>query len=172
MRKLAFRFVAVTVLVAAVLSPSVGAQKIPQELQPPAGEQVLLRVHAKGDQIYTCTSSSAQFAWTLKAPDAQLFDKNGKPFGKHFAGPSWEANDGSRVVGKAVANATPDPDSIPWLLLDTVSRDGSGVLSPVTHIQRLDTKGGKAPAFGCDASHAGQEMRVPYSAEYVFYASK
>jgi len=60
-----------------------------------ANEQLLLQVHAKGDQIYTCKSDAAQFTWTLKAPDAQLFDKDGKPFGKHFAGPSWEANDGS-----------------------------------------------------------------------------
>src|SRR4029077_8273332 len=83
---------------------------IPSQLQPPANEQILVRVHAKGDQIYTCKGDAAQFTWVLKAPEAQLFDKDGKPFGKHFAGPSWEANDGSRVTGKAIANA-PAPDS-------------------------------------------------------------
>jgi hypothetical protein len=157
----------------AVLSFSVAAQQIPPPLQAPAGEQLFLQVHAKGDQVYTCKSDPTQFAWALKAPDAQLFDKEGKPFGKHFAGPSWEANDGSRVTGKAVANvSSPDADSIPWLLVIIVSHEGKGMLSRATTIQRLNTKGGKAPASGCDAAHVGQEVRAPYSADYLFYAPK
>jgi hypothetical protein len=157
----------------ALASFSAAAQQLPQQLQPPANEQLLLQLHAKGDQIYTCKSDAAQFTWTLKAPDAQLFDKDGKLFGKHFAGPSWEANDGSRVTGKAVANVpSPDADSIPWLLVNAINHDGNGVLSRATTIQRLNTKGGKAPATGCDASHLGQELRVPYSADYLFYAPK
>lgn len=104
--------------------------------------------------------------------DAQLFDKHGKPFGKHFGGPSWEANDGSRVTGKAVANVSVDADSIPWLLIKIISHDGNGVLSLATSTQRLNTDGGKAPASGCDASHIGHEVRVPYSADYLFYAPK
>jgi hypothetical protein len=156
-----------------ILSSSAPAQQIPQQLQPSANEQLLFQVHAKGDQVYTCKEDVTAYAWTLKAPDAQLFDKDGKPFGKHFAGPSWEAKDGSRVTGKAVANApSPDPDSIAWLLVNIVSHEGSGVLSGATTIQRLNTKGGKAPATGCDASRAGQELRVPYSADYLFYAPK
>ena len=159
--------------VSTVLSFTVAAQQVPPPIKVPANEQLLLQVHAKGDQVYTCKSDAAQFTWTLKAPDAQLFDKDGKPFGKHFAGPSWEANDGSRVTGKKVADApSPDTDSIPWLLVNIVSHDGKGVLSSATTIQRVNTKGGKAPASGCDASHVGQEVRVPYSADYLFYASK
>ncbi len=155
----------------AVVCFSVAAQQICW--QPPANEQLLLQVHAKGDQVYTCKSDAAQFTWTLKAPDAQLFDKDGKPFGKHFAGPSWEASDGSRVTGKAVANApSPDADSITWLLVTILSHDGSGVLSHATSIRRLNTKGGKEPASGCDASHVGQEYRVAYEADYLFYAPK
>jgi hypothetical protein len=160
-------------VVSLALSFSLPAQQVPQQLQPPATEQLLLQVHAKGDQIYACKGDAAQFAWTLKAPDAQLFDKDGKPFGRHFAGPSWEAQDGSRVTGKAVANApSPDADSIAWLLINIVSHEGAGVLSRATTIQRVKTKGGKAPATGCDASHAGQEVRVAYSADYLFYAPK
>jgi hypothetical protein len=156
-----------------VLSFSAVAQPAPPQLQPPANEQLLLQVSGKGDQIYTCKTDGAQFTWTLKAPEAQLFDQAGKPFGKHFAGPSWEAIDGSRVVGKPVANApSPDPNSIPWLLVNIVSRDLDGLLSRVTTIQRLNTKGGKAPVSGCDAAHAGQEVRVSYSADYLFYAPK
>lgn len=156
-----------------LFSNSANAQQVPKELQPPAGEQLLLQVHAKGDQIYSCRADGAQFAWTLKTPDAQLFDKSGKVFGKHFAGPSWEASDGSRVTGKAAANApSPDADSIPWLLVTVVSRNGDGKLARVTSIQRINTKGGKAPASGCGAAHAGQEERAPYTADYVFFAPK
>jgi hypothetical protein len=160
-------------VVSIILLSSFAAQQVPQQLQPPANEQLILQVHAKGDQIYTCKSELTDFIWSLKAPDAQLFDKDGKPFGRHFAGPSWEASDGSRVTGKAVANApSPDANSIPWLLVTIVSHEGNGVLSRAATIQRLNTKGGKASASGCDASHLGQELRVPYSADYLFYAPK
>jgi hypothetical protein len=149
------------------------SQNVPQQLLPPSSERLVLQVHAKGDQIYVCKDAgSNQFAWTLKAPEAQLFDKDGKPFGKHFAGPTWQASDGSSITGKAAANATPDPDAIPWLLVTVVSRTGEGALSKVTSIERLNTKGGKAPATGCDTAHTGQEVRAPYSADYLFFAPK
>jgi hypothetical protein len=155
------------------LSFGAKAQQVPQQLQPPAGEHLRLQVSAKGDQVYTCKNDTGKIAWVLKAPDAQLFDKDGKQFGKHFAGPSWEANDGSRITGKAVANApSPDANSIPWLLVTVVGHEGGGDLSPVTSIQRLNTKGGKAPAAGCDAEHVAQEVRVPYTANYLFFAAK
>jgi uncharacterized protein DUF3455 len=158
---------------AVIFSAAAGAQQVPEALQPPANEQQVLQLHAKGDQVYSCKVDGPQPGWTLKAPDAQLFDKDGKVFGKHFAGPSWQASDGSRVAGKAAANApSPEEDSIPWLLVKVVSREGEGVLARVTSVQRINTKGGKAPASGCDAEHAGQEVRVAYSADYVFFAPK
>ena len=148
------------------------AKSVPQELQPPAGEQLVAQTHAKGDQIYTCKEGATTFLWTLKAPDAQLFAQDGKVFGKHFAGPSWQAADGSTIVGRATANASPNPESIPWLLITVISRSGQGVLSGVTSIQRLNTKGGKAPGAGCDAAHAGQDLRIPYQADYLFFSPK
>jgi len=169
----AFIGFALSVVLGASLSVAANADQRPAELQPPANEQALLQVHAKGAQIYTCNSDGKQFSWTLKAPDAQLYGKNGKSFGRHFAGPSWRANDGSQVTGKAVANVpSPDGSSIPWLLVTVVSHSGKGTLEHVTSIQRINTKGGKAPASGCDATHGGQELRVPYSADYVFFTRK
>jgi hypothetical protein len=168
-----FAFASLSLAAGFLFLISANAQQLPKELQPPTNEQLLLQVHAKGDQIYTCKGDGAQFTWVLKAPEAQLTDKSGQPFGKHFAGPAWEANDGSRVTGKAVANApSPDADSIPWLLVTAASHSGEGVLAHVTSIQRINTKGGKAPASGCDAAHAGQEERAPYSADYVFFVPK
>jgi hypothetical protein len=65
-------FTSAILLVAAspIFAISVAAQQVLQQLQPPANEQLLLRVHAKGDQVYMCKSDGSQFAWTLKAPDA------------------------------------------------------------------------------------------------------
>jgi Protein of unknown function (DUF3455) len=156
-----------------VLPSLAAAQQAPQNLQPPANEHVLLQVHAKGNQIYSCNVDGEHFTWTLKAPEAQLYGKGGKSFGTHFAGPSWKASDGSQVTGKAVANMpSPDTDSIPWLLVTVVNRSGAGVLAGVTSIQRLNTRGGKAPASGCDAAHVRRELRVRYSADYVFFAAQ
>jgi Protein of unknown function (DUF3455) len=175
-----FCLLALAVLLAAstcFLSPLVLAQQdehqAPPQLQPPAGEQLVLQLHAKGDQIYTCKGESAPFSWTLKAPEAQLFDKKDQLIGRHFAGPTWQVNDGSRVTGKAsVSVESPDAESIPWLLVKAVNHEGAGVLSRVTSIERLNTKGGKAPGSGCDADHVNQEVRVSYSADYFFYAPK
>jgi hypothetical protein len=174
MCKLLRRFVSVVTPLAALLfvsaALSLATQETPEKLRAPENEKLILDLHAKGDQIYTCKNDGKQFTWTLKAPDAQLFDKDGKAFGKHFAGPSWEANDGSRVTGKAVATSpSPDPGSIPWLLITVVSHEGNGALSAATTVQRVNTKGGKAPASGCDAQHADAETRSPYTADYRFY---
>src|SRR5579863_8243763 len=147
MRKLIRRFAPVTLALAAslIFSACSYAQQIPKNLQPPANQRSFVKVQAKGDQVYSCKGDGGQFTWTLKAPDAQLFDKNGKLFGKHFAGPSWQANDGSRVTGKAVSNSpSPDANSIPWLLVSIVDRGGEGVLARATSVQRINTKGGKA----------------------------
>jgi len=139
---------------------------VPDSLKSPAGSTLLLQVHAAGDQVHTCDGDH----WVFSRPDATLFDDSGKSVGSHFAGPTWEYADHSRVIGKAVANATPDSDSIPWLLLNATDHQGEGLMQRVTSIQRIMTKGGKAPASGCDAAHKGQEARSHYTAEYLFYA--
>jgi len=143
---------------------------VPPELRPPEGAKLILRAHAKGDQIYTCKQQSEGYSWAFKAPEAQLFDERGQVLGRHFAGPTWEASDKSAVTGKMVAHAdSPEKDAIPWLLLAAVDHSGNGLMSRVSNIQRLNTKGGKAPSAGCDGSHAGEETRVSYTADYLFY---
>ena len=167
------RSLAPVAILAAVLIYSVSAQQIPPQLQPPDNEQLFLTVHAKGTQIYTCKADGNQFSWVFKAPEADLFYENGNTFGKHFGGPSWMANDSSRVNGKTVASVdSPDSNSIPWLLIHVISHEGNGVLSRAISIQRLNTKGGKAPATGCDAAHVNQESRIPYTADYSFFTPK
>jgi len=146
--------------------------EVPDNLKAPAGEKLVLQVHATGSQIYVCqTSPDQKLSWTFKGPEAQLTDANGKDIGTHYTGPTWKHADGSEVVGKVVSRAdAPEPGAIPWLLLTATDHKGTGILSSVTTIQRVHTKGGQPPSSGCDEAHRGAETKAPYSADYYFYA--
>ena|SRR5438128_4448342 len=147
---------------------------LPENLRVPAGQPLLLRAAARGAQIYTCKAKAAEptaFEWVLKAPDAELFDQRGAKIGRHYAGPTWESNDGSRVVGE-VMQRSPVQGAVPWLLLRAKSNEGAGAFATARYIQRLDTIGGLAPSAGCDGAHAGAEARVDYSASYEFYGAR
>jgi uncharacterized protein DUF3455 len=162
-----FMTISIACAPADTVRPSADAHKaVPSALAVPAGQALLLRASARGAQIYTCRPEG----WVLKAPEADLFDADGKRIGKHYGGPTWELDDGSAVVGE-VKEKAPAEGSIPWLLLAKKSARGTGTLSRVTFIQRLDTQGGTAPAGGCDATKAGAEARVEYTATYAFYAA-
>ena len=145
---------------------------IPDAIQPPSGERLVLKTHAVGAQIYVCSQGAdGNWQWTLKAPDATLRDEHGAVI-RHYAGPSWRHQDGSEVTGKAVAKvASPDPASVPWLLLTAVGHADKGALEKVSSIQRIHTRGGQPPAAaGCNASKANREARSHYTADYWFYA--
>ena len=149
-------------------------EEIPLEIAAPAGEQLVLRAHAEGVQIYACTVTGGVAQWTLKGPEAELRDAKGTVVVHHSAGPTWKHQDGSEITGKAVAHAdAPDRHSIPWLLLGVVGHGGTGTLAHVTHVQRIRTHDGQAPpAAQCDAAKQGSETQVPYSADYLFYAPR
>ncbi|WP_158747459.1 DUF3455 domain-containing protein [Acidisphaera sp. L21] len=124
----------------------------------------------EGVQIYSCTTAGGGYAWRLKAPDANLTDAAGNVVGHHFAGPSWQATDGSTVVGDpVVTSASPQPKAIPWLVLAAKSHSGPGLFSSVAYVVRSATVGGVAPAAGCDQLHVDTETRVDYSATYTFF---
>jgi hypothetical protein len=148
------------------------AQAAPAEIDAPNGAKLLLAAAAEGVQIYTCESGAQGFAWVFKAPEAALFDGDGRQIISHFAGPSWKAEDSTTLVGEVMAKAdAPKPGAIQWLLLRVKSREGSGPLAKAGFIRRIDTAGGTPPAAGCDAGHAGQAARMRYSAVYEFYAA-
>lgn len=133
-------------------------------LQVPAGNKVSFRAYAEGVQIYRWNGTS----WVFVAPEAVLYedDQDFDPVGIHYAGPTWE-NVSGKVVGAVLERATPDPNAIPWLLLRAVSNEGHGTFARVTYIQRVNTTGGKAPA--APGTTPGEEVRVPYTADYYFY---
>lgn len=159
------------VLVAGCATAPADASDIPPSLRP-AGTR-FLDVLAVGVQIYECAATPGQatpYAWTFRAPEATLIDRNARLVGKHFAGPTWESTDGSSVVGEVKSrDPGPDPNAIPWLLLDAKRTTGAGLFANTRSIQRVDTAGGIPPTAPCDASVAGRSARVPYSATYYFY---
>ena len=137
----------------------------------------ILELQGRGVQIYTCVRVDESYSWKLKAPEATLLTPEGHTAGRHFAGPAWQAIDGSVVVGEVIASGSAPETagishSIPWLILRGKSHAGSGIFSAVSYVTRSRTVGGTAPLSGCDAAHVGVEARIPYSASYSFFSMK
>ena len=143
-----------------------------QALSPPSDVVPAFVTEARGVQIYRCADKDTVYQWTFEAPEATLFDHTThQQVATHAAGPSWTWKDGSSIVGNVLETTpSPDPASIPWLLLEAhTSGSATGALTPITRIRRSDTHGGTPPATGCDAAHANAVARVPYTATYLFY---
>jgi hypothetical protein len=139
---------------------------------PPQGSARLLEVVADGVQIYTCEAKGSLFQWTFTAPEANLFDKQGRQIGTHFSGPTWKMADGSAIVGEVIAKSdAPERGAIQWLLLRAKAHEGQGVLGEAAFIRRTETKGGVAPTAGCDAGHISEQVRIRYSAIYQFFSA-
>ena len=171
---------------------------VPGNLNVDEGNEVFLVGHGVGTQNYVClpsTASASGFAFSLFTPEATLFNNEGKQLITHFFSPNsdptvkppeagtirvtWEdSRDSSRVWAMLLQQSTEAPfvqkDAVAWLKLGTVGVDvgpiGSGRLTKVTFIQRLNTAGGLAPKEGCStAQDLGRKAFVPYSADYFFY---
>lgn len=159
-------------LVVACASRPAPPQQVPASLHVPEGQTLFLVAEASGVQIYQCTQKGdgGGFEWAFKSPEATLTSPEGKPLGKHYAGPTWEANDGSTVVGAVKErDPGPTPSAIPWLLLTAKTTSGSGTFATTKSIQRLATVGGVTPHDPCAAANLNQMARVPYTARYYFY---
>ncbi|NOJ46106.1 DUF3455 domain-containing protein [Bradyrhizobium archetypum] len=153
------------VCLSASLLPASAQTPLPDAIAAP-GETVVLTLHAEGAQIYECKAAAdGKLAWTFREPIATLM-LDGKTVGRHYTGPNWEHIDSSAVVGKAVGNAPgATANDIPWLKLTVTAGRGTGILSGVTTVQRINTSGGKLEG---DCDKAGTWRNVPYSADYVF----
>ncbi len=172
-------FVGLAILLAATLAtvPAAGANngaptpELPptcERLEVPEGNKLSFHVYAQGVQVYKWNGTS----WAFVGPVANLFaDDNYRGLvGTHYAGPTWESNSGSKVVGKRVADCSPNASAIAWLRLETVSTDGPGIFNGVTFIQRVNTTGGLAPST--PGTTLNEEVRVPYTTEYYFYRAE
>ena len=133
-----------------------------------AGNEVAFHVYAIGVQIYRWNGS----AWVFVAPSANLYADRGYhgQVGSHYGGPTWESNSGSKVIAHKIDDCSPNPTAVAWLKLEMTTTDGPGIFSNVSFIQRVNTTGGVAPSV--PGSVVGEEVSIPYTAEYYFYRSQ
>ncbi|WP_305783645.1 DUF3455 domain-containing protein [Symbioplanes lichenis] len=163
-RKIAVAGAAVVAVAASAVTYQASAAES-SPLQPPAGLKILGQfVVGSGTQTYTCTGGTFTGS---SVPEAQLFDGANRKI-HHFGGPSWQSeSDGSLITASPIANS-PVPGAIPELLLEVKTHSGQGILSGVTHIQRMNTFGGVAPATACTD---GEKTSVKYNANYIFWGN-
>lgn len=165
----ALKTLAASLLIAAPVHAQM--MDVPAAVVPPAGQKAAMTWTGSGELTYECRAkadNASMFEWVFVGPDAKLADAKSKAaMGKYYAGPTWEASDGSKITGKQVAVAPASTGNIPFQLVKT--DPGSGAMKGVTYIQRVNTKGGVAPSQPCDKAMTGKKMTVPYSADYVFY---
>ena len=123
---------------------------------------------AQGVQVYEGRAApTGGYRWELKGPQAALTTVGGERFGRHDPGPTWTADDGSQVTGALAEKVdAPGVNAIPWLLLTVKSKSGSGVLSGVDYVLRVETRGGGAPAEA--PLREGETKAVAYQALYLF----
>ncbi|HEX3876717.1 MAG TPA: DUF3455 domain-containing protein [Bryobacteraceae bacterium] len=101
-----------------------------------------------------------------------------------FGSATWQSSlDSSKVwaqvlnntaIGAGTDPSCPNTGSIACLLLQSIGSQqgptGGRALTQVSFIQRLNTKGGSAPAEGCSlAGDVGKQALVPYTADYYFF---
>ena len=178
MQRISLITAAVAVLSACAGSPlmmmKVDNATLPEAVRVPAGQKVLMTTTGVGELTYECREKkdmAGQHEWAFVGPVATLYGAERKAVGRYYAGPTWEATDGSKVTGKQVAVAPSSPGNIPLQLVKAEPAMGNGAMTGVSYIQRLNTKGGVAPVSACDAASKGQRQQVAYEADYVFYGT-
>ena len=159
-------------LVSGCATMEMPAPTVPAAIAVPAGNKVAMRAVGAGDLTYECkvkATDANAFEWVFTGPNAVLSDMNQKAVGKYYGGPTWESMDGSKVTGKQLAVSPAPAGNIPMQLVQANPATGSGAMTGITYIQRINTVGGVAPALPCDASKVGSKQLVKYQADYVFY---
>jgi hypothetical protein len=147
---------------------------LPEAVRVPMGQKVMMATTGVGQITYECREkkdTAGQHEWAFVGPMATLYGTDRKAVGKYYAGPTWEAADGSTVSGKQVGVAPASAGNIPLQLVKADRSMAGGAMAGVSYIQRLNTKGGVAPSTPCDATTKGQRQQVAYEADYVFYGT-
>lgn len=149
----------------AVAAPSLGFFshiKVPDVVAP------VLRLQARGVQVFRCEPRSAGYSWIFRLPEAELYDATGKAVVRHGANFSFEHTDGSKLLGTVVDfDEAPESNNLRWLLFSARSF-GEGALTGVNYVQRVNTIGGMPPPK-CEAAQQNRLLRVDFSADFVFY---
>jgi hypothetical protein len=151
---------------------------IPAEIElpinSPYGNSRVATFYATGVQKYKAQQKAGGetgiYEWVFVAPKAHLYDVTNKKVGTHGAGPYWAITTVDSIFAQQFTpakTATPDANSISWLLLmPKTGTTPTGIFSNVAYIQRIATKGGKAPATAPQS--LSDTADVYYTAIYRF----
>jgi len=146
---------------------------LPAAVRVPAGHQVALETVGVGQITYACRAKKdmvGQFEWVFAGPDAKLLNRMGQQVGRYYGPPAtWESLDGSKLTATQLAVAPGGMGNIPLQLVKANPAMGMGAMQGVSHIQRVKTQGGVAPAMACDATNMGSQQTVNYQADYIFW---
>ena len=153
--------------------PMFSQATLPDAVKVPAGHAVVMETVGVGVITYECRAKAAmagEFEWAFVGPKAVLNNRSGKMVGSYYGPPAtWEAADGSKITGTQLAVAPSSPGNIPLQLVKANPAMGTGAMTGISHIQRVATQGGVAPAMACAAANMGQKQVVSYQADYIFY---
>src|SRR6187402_1183580 len=146
---------------------------VPENL--PNGNTRVATYYAVGVQKYKARikagSEPVSYEWVFVAPQAYLYDITNAEVGTHGAGPFWATSPLDSIFGQQFSPArtapSPDPESIDWLLLmPKVGTTPTGIFADVDFIQRIATKGGKAPLT--PPTSLSETVDVKYKTVYRF----
>jgi hypothetical protein len=154
-------------------APMYSQAALPAAVQVPAGHRVVLESVGVGEITYECrdkANAAGQTEWVFAGPVAELRDRQGRAIGRYYGPPAtWAASDGSAITGTQVAVAPAGDGHLPLQLVKANPATGQGLMNGISHIQRVATRGGVAPASSCDAGTKGKREIVKYQADYIFW---
>ena len=146
---------------------------LPDAVKVPAGNKVALETVGVGEITYECrdkANAPGMTEWVFVGPKAVLNDRSGKQVGTYYGPPAtWESMDGSKLTATQLAVAPSGAGNLPYQLVKANPAMGAGMMSGVTHIQRVALKGGVAPSTMCSAANKGAKEIVKYQADYIFW---
>ena len=146
---------------------------VPDSIKVPMGNKVAMETVGVGEITYECrdkAGASGMTEWVFVGPNAVLSDRSGKQVGKYYGPPAtWESMDGSKLTAVQLAVAPSSPGNLPLQLVKANPVMGNGMMTGVTHIQRLALKGGVAPSSMCSPANKGTRETVKYQADYIFW---
>ncbi len=154
-------------------APSYSQASLPAAVQVPAGFKVAFETVGAGEITYECRAkagTAGEHGWVFVGPAASLVDRQGRTLGRYFGPPAtWAANDGSAITGTQLAVAPAAAGNIPLQLVKANPASGQGMMTGVSHIQRVATQGGVAPSAPCNMAGMGRKEIVRYQADYIFW---
>ena len=157
----------------ASMTPAFDQSVLPASIQVPAGNKVAMETVGVGEITYECrdkANAPGMTEWVFVGPNAVLNDRSGKQVGKYYGPPAtWESMDGSKLTAVQLAVAPSGPGNLPFQLVKANPAMGSGIMTGVTHIQRVALKGGVAPSSVCSPANKGTKEIVKYQADYIFW---